>query len=120
MNRILHIAWKDFRYLSTGIAGCYGLILIAATLFTLAARGIAPSQLHPLALETYLQLCFALYVVVSSVVLVRSIQGDSLVSSTAFWLTRPISRPPSWPANSSSRVCYWSWCLPRLKLPPCL
>ncbi|MBM3801753.1 MAG: hypothetical protein FJW26_05495 [Acidimicrobiia bacterium] len=93
MNRILHIARKDFCHLYPGVAGCYGLILTAAALFTLAARGIAPVYLHPLALEIYSQLLATLYFIVSSVVLVRLVQADSLVSSTAFWLTRPISRP---------------------------
>jgi hypothetical protein len=91
MNRILHVAMKDLKHLYPGLAGCYGLIVIPCLLFTLAASGVAPSLLDPLAAKSYSMVCFWLYAILSSFVLARLIQSDPVVGTTAFWLTRPIS-----------------------------
>lgn len=91
MNDILHIASKDFRHLYRSVGGCYGLVLFLCGLLTLAARGAGSEDPDPLNPKFYLG-GLGLYLILGSVVLVRLIQDDAVIGSTAFWLTRPISR----------------------------
>lgn len=81
MNLILHIVRKDFRHLRLYLAGWLGLLMIAPHVVTLDWR----LQLFSIGLIVILKIVL-LALIVSSLV-----HNDSLVGSTSFWLSRPVS-----------------------------
>ncbi len=81
MNLILHIVRKDFRQLRLYLAGWLGLLIVAPVVVTLEWR----LQLFSLVLIGVLKIVL-LALIVSSLV-----HSDSLVGSTSFWLSRPVS-----------------------------
>ena len=88
MNLILHIVRKDFRHLRFYLAGWLGLVILM-----LIITGIGPhlqerTQVLLFFLGPLLPVAkiFLLALIVSSLV-----QNDTLVGSTAFWLSRPVS-----------------------------
>ncbi len=81
MNLILHIVRKDFRHLRLYLAGWLGLLIVAPVVVTLEWR----LQLFSIALIGVLKIVL-LALIVSSLV-----HSDSLVGTTSFWLSRPVS-----------------------------
>ena len=81
MKLVLHIFRKDFRHLRFYLAGWLGLLIVAPVVVTLELR----LQVFSIVLIGVLKIVL-LALIVSSLV-----QSDSLVGSTAFWLSRPVS-----------------------------
>ena len=81
MNLVLHIVRKDFRHLRLYLAGWLGLLIVAPVVVTLEWR----LQLFSIALIRVLKIVL-LALIVSSLV-----HSDSLVGTTSFWLSRPVS-----------------------------
>ena len=91
MSCVLHILRKDFRHVA--------VLLGAWFLLTVLASGVAVPFLNSLGPERIdRQSALALFVLVVAETLVlatlisRLVHDDSIVGSTAFWLSRPISR----------------------------
>ena len=91
MNSILHILRKDFRHVR--------LLLGVWFLLTLLTTGVGVQFLNSLGSGGYdgdYGLAFLVLIVVETMVLAtlisRLVHDDSIVGSTAFWLSRPISK----------------------------
>ncbi len=87
-----HIAWKDLRQHGPWVAAYLAAVLVRAALI---GSGIDAAVRQPTVIGSlgmaYVALCilqFALLVTVA----VQLVQGDRLVGTTAFWLTRPVAR----------------------------
>ncbi len=91
MNCVLHVLRKDFRHVR--------LLLGVWFLLTVLSTGIAVpffNSLAPGTIDGQLALAFVILVAAEMMVLAtiisRLVHDDSIVGSTAFWLSRPISR----------------------------
>jgi hypothetical protein len=90
LNQTIHHLKKDVRYFRYFLAGWFLLILLRAALLqavdpTVNVRSRFSFEMT-LAVLTGLQLTAAVGIIA------QLIQNDPLVSTTAFWLTRPVSR----------------------------
>lgn len=92
MNLILHVIGNDLRYLRLFLTVWLGLVILQAVLIGSypqhfsSGRGSLISSHFLAGLVAVLKICL-LTVIVS-----QSVQKDSTIGSTAFWLSRPISR----------------------------
>ncbi len=92
MGRVVHLIRKDLGEHRTWLAAFLGLVAARATLVGsgIDARLSDPNLLTALSLAAFLltMLDGALLVALA----VQLVQGDRLVGTTAFWLTRPVRR----------------------------
>ena len=81
MKLVLHIFRKDFRHLRVYLAGWLGLLIVAPFVVTLDF----PMQ--------YLSIVLigSLKIVLMALIISRLVHDDSVVGSTSFWLSRPVS-----------------------------
>ena len=81
MKLVWHIVRKDFRRLRLYLAGWLGLLIVAPIVVALHWGLHFPSII----------LVGVLKIVSLALIVSMSVQGDSLVGSTSFWLSRPVS-----------------------------
>ncbi len=81
MKLVLHIFRKDFRHLRVYLAGWLGLLIVAPFVVALEF----PMQ--------YLSIVLigSLKIVLMALIVSRLVHDDSVVGSTSFWLSRPVS-----------------------------
>ena len=89
MNMVMHIVRKDFRHLRFYLAGWFALVILRAAVIGYGPLDSSTWNLNSFfyfeLLAWFPQICLLL------VIVSRLVQDDSLVGSTAFWLSRPIS-----------------------------
>lgn len=91
MSLILHLMTKDARYLRYELAIWLALVLAQAGLVLSGVDARAPwSALGTIGI--LYQTLWILQLVIGGIFAAQLVQCDSLVGSTAFWRTRPISR----------------------------
>lgn len=90
MNLTWHLARKDIRRLSPILTLWGFVVVIGATLDTLQLAELPPAW-QPFPLEVLSFLTSFIAWILTVVLAAQTILEDSLTTSTAFWLTRPIS-----------------------------
>ena len=91
MNQIAHIIRKDLRHLRSLLLVWLGLLILQAVL----TGGVHPfiDDIRTMdLLSNFVPLLSLMEFLLLTVIIAQLIQADSLVGSTAFWLTLPISR----------------------------
>ncbi len=87
-----HIAWKDLRQHRLWIAAYLAVVVIRAVLVGSGVDAAIRDQGVLVSLGmAYMVLC-VLHLALLVTTAVQLVQGDRLVGTTAFWLTRPVSR----------------------------
>ncbi len=92
MKLILRVIGNDLRYLRLFLSVWWGLVILQAVLIRFYPQHLS-SWKGWLISPTFLALLVAvLKVCLLTVIISQSVQKDSTIGSTAFWLSRPISR----------------------------
>lgn len=95
MNLTLHLAAWDLRYLRHYLALWLGLVILQAGLVGYAPH-LAPVPRveggNVLSLSSFAELVAVLKICLLAVIVAQLVQKDCTVGSTAFWLSRPVSR----------------------------
>ena len=92
MNLTLHLAAWDLRYLRHYLALWLGLVILQAGLVGYAPHLFPVEREHFFSLSSIAELVAVLKTCLLAVVVAQLVQKDCTVGSTAFWLSRPISR----------------------------
>ena len=89
MKQVLHIVRKDFRHLRFYLAGWLGLVILRAAV--IGYGPLDPSIWNFSSFNYYEVLAWFPQICLLAIMIARLVQDDSLVGSTASWLSRPIS-----------------------------
>jgi len=92
MNLTLHLAAWDLRYLRHYWVLWLGLVILQAGLVGYAPQLSPVERAHVFSLSFFAWLVAVLKVCLLAVIVARLVQKDSTIGSTAFWLSRPVSR----------------------------
>ena len=95
MNLTLHLVGSDLRYLRHYLGLWLGLVILQAVLVGYAPQ-LSPvstvERAHAFSLSSFAWLVAVLKICLLAVIVAQLVQKDSTIGSTAFWLSRPISR----------------------------
>lgn len=95
MKRTLHLAAWDLRYLRHYLGLWLGLVILQAVLVGYAPH-LSPDypgdRGHFFSLSSFAWLVAVLKICLLAVIVTQLVQKDSTLGSTAFWLSRPVSR----------------------------
>ena len=95
MNLTLHLIGKDFLYLRLYLSAWWGLVILQAVLVGYAPH-LSPDypgdRGHFFSLSSFAWLVAVLKICLLAVIVTQLVQKDSTIGSTAFWLSRPVSR----------------------------
>lgn len=95
MNLTLHLAAWDLRYLRHYLGLWLGLVILQAVLVGCAPH-LSPDypgdRGHFFSLSSFAWLVAVLKICLLAVIVAQLVQKDSTLGSTAFWLSRPVSR----------------------------
>ena len=92
MNLTLHLVACDLRYLRHYLGLWLGLVVLQAGLVGYAPQLSPVERAHVFSLSFFAWLVAVLKLCLLAVIVARLVQKDSTVGSTAFWLSRPVSR----------------------------
>ena len=93
MNLTLHLIGSDFRYLRLFLSVWWGLVILQAVLDRILPPALFQREAMAAISPTFLAMLVAiLKLCLLTVIVSQAVQKDSTVGSTAFWLSRPISR----------------------------
>ena len=92
MNLTLHLLACDFRYLRHYLGLWLGLVVLQAVLVGYAPHLPLVDRTHVFSLSSLAWLLAVLNICLLAVIVAQLVQKDCVVGSTAFWLSRPVSR----------------------------
>ena len=92
MNLALHLAAWDFRNLRRYLGLWLGLVVVQAGLVGYAPQLFPVERGHFFSLSSFAWLVAVLKICLLAVIVAQLVQKDCTVGSTAFWLSRPVSR----------------------------
>ena len=92
MNLTLHLAAWDLRYLRHYLGLWLGLVVLQAVLVGYAPQLSPVERTHAFSLSSFAWLVAVLKICLLAVIVAQLVQKDSTIGSTAFWLSRPVSR----------------------------
>ncbi len=92
MNLTLHLAAWDLRYLRHYLGLWLGLVVLQAVLVGYAPQLSPVERAHVFSLSFLAWLVAVLKICLLAVIVAQLVQKDCTVGSTAFWLSRPVSR----------------------------
>ena len=92
MNLTLNLVACDLRYLRHYLALWLALVILQAVLVGYAPQLSPVERAHVLSLSPFAGLVAVLKICLLAVIVAQLVQKDSTIGSTAFWLSRPLSR----------------------------
>lgn len=92
MNLTLHLVACDLRYLRHYLGLWLGLVVLQAVLVGYAPHLPLVERTHIFSLSSLAWLLAILNLCLLAVIVAQLLQKDSTIGSTAFWLSRPVSR----------------------------